>query len=144
MLVPSNRDTSNTTVRGRGGAPSRLHPDDARAPLQRAVAEEYASWFQALSDPTRILILAYLARQSEPVAVGQIVEDMQLGQSTVSHHLRTLLQVGFVSRRRERTKQLYHVNSNCITRFPAAADVVMGRAPAFPVSAAASATGEAI
>lgn len=95
-------------------------------PIDRDTAEEYAHWFQALSDPTRIIILSYLSRQDAAVSVGTIVTELEIGQSTVSHHLKTLLEVGFVSRTRDRTARLYAVNRNCITRFPAAADVIMG------------------
>ena len=94
--------------------------------LDREAAETYARWFHALSDPTRIIILSYLARQPEPLAVGTIVESLGLGQSTVSHHLRVLHEVGFVTRTRVRTNRLYAVNPNCLTQFPVAAEVVMG------------------
>lgn len=107
------------------------------AALDRDTAETYARWFQALSDPTRIVILSYLSRQPGPVSVGTIVTDLGMGQSTVSHHLKALLDVGFVTRTRDRTARLYTVNHNCITQFPTAADVVMGR-PARPADPAAS------
>jgi DNA-binding transcriptional ArsR family regulator len=99
------------------------------AALDRETAEVYAHWFQALADPTRVVILSYLSRQRDPVSVGTIVEDLGFGQSTVSHHLRTLHDVGFVTRARSRTNRLYAVNRQCITKFPAAAEVIMGCAP---------------
>jgi ArsR family transcriptional regulator, zinc-responsive transcriptional repressor len=108
--------------------PARLN-DLARATIDRETAEAYARWFHALSDPTRILILSYLSRQSGAVSVGTIVEDMGLGQSTVSHHLRALLDVGFLTQAREGTARLYAVNHDCVVAFPTAADVVMGRRP---------------
>ena len=113
---------------GLSGA-DRPEPTGEDIALDRSTAETYARWFQALSDPTRIVILSYLARRDHPVSVGTIVDDLRLGQSTVSHHLRTLLEVGFVAQTRERTNRLYAVNRSCITRFPIAADVVMGRDP---------------
>ena len=110
-------------------APSSPEPaspgEDGR--LEREVAETYARWFHALSDPTRIIILSYLARQPEPLAVGTIVENLSLGQSTVSHHLRVLHEVGFVTRKRVRTNRLYAVNPSCLQQFPVAAEVVMGK-----------------
>lgn len=99
----------------------------AAGALDRETAETYARWFQALSDPTRIIILNYLSRRSAPVSVGTIVNDLGMGQSTVSHHLKTLLGVGFVTQTRQATARLYAVNHRCVTRFPTAADVVMGR-----------------
>jgi DNA-binding transcriptional ArsR family regulator len=90
-------------------------------------AEIFARWFQVLADPTRIIILSYLSRRQQPAAVGTIAGDLGLGQSTVSHHLRILHEVGFVTRARSGTSRLYAVNRNCITQFPAAAEVIMGR-----------------
>jgi DNA-binding transcriptional ArsR family regulator len=60
------------------------------------------------------------------VPVGTIVGDLGIGQSTVSHHLRTLYEVGFVTRARSHANRLYAVNRNCIIRFPEAAEVIMG------------------
>ncbi|GAJ97920.1 transcriptional regulator, ArsR family [Geomicrobium sp. JCM 19055] len=44
--------------------------------------------FKALGDPTRIRILHLLAEKE--CSVGEIVEHLSLGQSTVSHQLRFL------------------------------------------------------
>lgn len=113
----------------------------ARA-IDRETAETYARWFQALSDPTRIIILSYLSRHRAPVSVGTIVDDLGIGQSTVSHHLKTLLGVGFVTQTRQATARLYAVNHRCITQFPTAADVVMGRSLApLPGAAPGAAPG---
>lgn len=99
--------------------------------LERSEAEQYASWFKALADATRIQIVTLLARSSEPLAVGQIVEAVAVGQSTVSHHLKGLAEVGFVLVEREGSFSRYRLNEECVDAFPSAADVVMGRpAPA--------------
>jgi ArsR family transcriptional regulator len=95
--------------------------------LDRRDAEVYARWFHALSDPTRVIILSYLARQHDPVPVGKVVADLGIGQSTVSRHLRILFEVGFVARARSHANRLYAVNRNCITRFPEAAELIMGQ-----------------
>lgn len=100
--------------------------------LARTTAEEYASWFKALADATRIQIVTLLARRGEPMSVGEIVAVVQVGQSTVSHHLKQLAEVGFVLVERQGTASFYRVNDACVECFPTAADVVMGR----PVPAA--------
>ncbi|WP_327085748.1 metalloregulator ArsR/SmtB family transcription factor [Nonomuraea sp. NBC_01738] len=97
------------------------------APLNRADAEEYASWFKALADATRIQIVSLLARRRAPMTVGEIVAASGVGQSTVSHHLKILADVRFVLVERQGTASLYRVNEACVSRFPTAADVVMGR-----------------
>jgi DNA-binding transcriptional ArsR family regulator len=103
------------------------------APLDRASAEEYASWFKALADATRIQLVSLLARRREPMTVGQIVEASGVGQSTVSHHLKILAEIRFVLVERRGTAGLYRINETCVRRFPTAADVVMGNpVPAAP------------
>ena len=102
-------------------------------PLERAAAEEYAAWFAALADGTRVQIVSLLARSGEPMTVGQIVAAVPVGQSTVSAHLRRLAEVGFVVAEHRGTASWYRINQACVECFPTAADVVMGR----PVPAAA-------
>ncbi|WP_326640325.1 metalloregulator ArsR/SmtB family transcription factor [Streptosporangium sp. NBC_01755] len=102
-------------------------------PLDREAAEEYASWFKALADGTRIQIVSLLARRREPMSVGEIVAAVGIGQSTVSHHLKILSEVRFVLVERHGTSSLYRINEDCVSCFPTAADVVMGNpVPAMP------------
>ena len=53
---------------------------------------------------------------------------MDVGQSTVSAHLKVLAGVGFVLADRRGTSVRYRVNDRCVDRFPTAADVVIGKA----------------
>lgn len=104
-------------------------------PLGRQAAEEYAAWFKALADGTRIQVVSLLARSGEPMTVGQIVAAVPVGQSTVSAHLKQLAEVGFVLVERRGTASLYRINEACVECFPTAADVVMGRlVPATPAA----------
>ncbi|WDF05266.1 ArsR/SmtB family transcription factor [Shouchella hunanensis] len=61
--------------------------------------------FKALSDPTRIRILHLLANKE--CSVGEIVEHLELGQSTVSHQLRFLKNLRLVKSRRAGTTIYY-------------------------------------
>jgi DNA-binding transcriptional ArsR family regulator len=97
--------------------------------IDRALAETYASWFRTLADPTRVQILSLLADSATAVTVGAIVEQVGVGQSTVSHHLKILAEARFVIVEHRNTSSLYRVNETCLTCFPSAADVVMGRQP---------------
>ena len=102
-------------------------------PLDRATASEYASWFKALADGTRVQIVSLLARAGRPMSVGEIVAAVAVGQSTVSAHLKVLAEVRFVLVEQQGTARYYRVNDECVACFPTAADVVMGRsAPARP------------
>ncbi|MGW1136244.1 ArsR/SmtB family transcription factor [Streptomyces zhihengii] len=94
--------------------------------LDRDTVEEYARWFRALADPTRIRIMRFLSGRPEPVPVGEIVDHLRLNQSTVSHHLKILHAVRFLTRRRAGASIRYAVNPRCITDFPSAADILIG------------------
>ena len=109
---------------------------DDDQPLDRATAAEFASWFKALADTTRIQIVSLLARRGTPMSVGEIVAAVDVGQSTVSAHLKVLAEVRFVLADHRGTATFYRVNEACVDCFPTAADIVMGRpAPQPPASA---------
>jgi L-amino acid N-acyltransferase YncA/DNA-binding transcriptional ArsR family regulator len=97
--------------------------------MPRAGAEQYAAWFRALSDPTRIQIVSVLRARQAPVKVGEIVAAVQVGQSTVSQHLKILGEIGFVLAERRGNAAYYRLNAACVDAFPTAADLVMGRRP---------------
>lgn len=61
--------------------------------------------FKALGDPTRIRILNLLCRKE--YSVNDIAEELNLGQSTVSHQLRFLKNLRLVKFRREGTTLYY-------------------------------------
>jgi DNA-binding transcriptional ArsR family regulator len=84
-------------------------------------AEEYANWFKALADPTRVRILNLLAQSAEPVCVCDIVDHFPLGQPAISHHLKVLRDVRFVVAERRGTFMHYRVNHACLAEFPEAA-----------------------
>src|SRR5271169_2954726 len=108
-------------------------------PLDRATANEYATWFKALADPTRIQIVTLLARRGTPMNVGEIVAAVEVGQSTVSAHLKVLADVRFVLADHQGTATYYRINEACVDCFPTAADIVMGRpVPVQPVPTPAS------
>ncbi len=102
-------------------------PKPAVEMLDRATATMWAKWFDALGDPTRVLILHLLAAEGRPLTVGEITERLDVGQSTVSHHLAKLTDTCFVLVERIGTSSLFRVNQACIDSFPSAADMVMGR-----------------
>jgi DNA-binding transcriptional ArsR family regulator len=107
--------------------------DAESRPLERATAVAYASWFRALADATRVQIVSLLARSGGPMSVGEITTSLEVGQSTVSEHLKILAGVGFVLSERHGTANRYRVNERCVACFPTAADIVMGRSvPGLP------------
>lgn len=95
--------------------------------LTREQAELYAGWFRCLADPTRLEILNLLAGERRPLSVGEIVAGVDVGQSTVSEHLRVLAETCFVLVEHRGTSSLFRINERCIDCFPSAAEFVMGR-----------------
>jgi len=65
----------------------------------------HAQMCQALADPTRILILYFLAEG--PHHVNELVEMLDVKQPTVSHHLKVLRDRGLVTATREGNAVLY-------------------------------------
>lgn len=109
----------------------------SEGPLERGTAAQYASWFRALADPTRVQIVSLLARHGQPMNVGAITAALDVGQSTVSEHLKILAGVRFVLAERRGTTVWYGINDQCVACFPTAADIVLGRSA--PAAAAAPA-----
>jgi len=68
--------------------------------------------FNAVAEPRRREILNYIALQERPV--NDIVAALDLGQPSVSKHLRVLLEVGLVRARRDGRKMLYRMNADAI------------------------------
>ncbi|MEU8679697.1 metalloregulator ArsR/SmtB family transcription factor [Streptomyces sp. NPDC048560] len=96
-------------------------------PLSHEDAVTYADWFKALADPMRIRVLNLLSAERRPMAVGEIVERLPIGQSTVSHHLKILAEVRFVLPERQGASTRYTVNATCLECFPAAVRAILGQ-----------------
>ncbi|GLZ32222.1 hypothetical protein Lesp02_44100 [Lentzea sp. NBRC 105346] len=89
-------------------------------------AARYAEWFACLAEPTRVRLVHAVATAGRAVTVGELTEWLGISQSTCSHHVRKLADVGFVLLRKEGTATLVTVNASCCTGLPHAADAVMG------------------
>jgi L-amino acid N-acyltransferase YncA len=60
------------------------------------------------------------------IRVGELAEKLGISQSTCSHHVRKLAEVGYVAVDKVGTSSVVSVNPACCTGLPHAADVVMG------------------
>lgn len=67
--------------------------------LDEFATRAYAHLFQALADPTRLAVVQHLA--SGEHRVRDLVDHMGLAQSTVSKHLRFLVECGLIDARPE-------------------------------------------
>ncbi len=68
--------------------------------------------FNAVAEPRRRQILDLLAGGER--AVGDLVEELGLGQPQVSKHLRVLREVGLVKAREEGRRRLYRVDGRAL------------------------------
>jgi DNA-binding transcriptional ArsR family regulator len=66
--------------------------------------------FNAIAEPRRRDILVFLAGRERPVA--EIVAELEMGQPSVSKHLKVLLHVGLVDVRRDGRQAFYRTNTD--------------------------------
>ncbi|MCX7305128.1 MAG: metalloregulator ArsR/SmtB family transcription factor [Hyphomicrobiales bacterium] len=87
-------------------APNLARPFDA----SRLLAQRFA----ALSHPARIDILKHLARL-DACCCGDVVQKFDLAQSTVSQHLKVLVEAGLVSFEPDRRRSRYRINREALS-----------------------------
>ncbi|RWL94721.1 MAG: winged helix-turn-helix transcriptional regulator [Mesorhizobium sp.] len=80
-------------------------PSETCAPDSRAVAARFA----ALSHPARIEILKHLSA-SRCCSCREVVDHLDLAQSTVSQHLKILVEAGLVRFEADRQRSRYAVD----------------------------------
>lgn len=76
-------------------------------PLPSELAEDLSVGFKALGDPHRVAMVDLLLRAGEPVCVVDIERHLPLAQSTVSYHLKFLVDAGILDRER-RGRWMYY------------------------------------
>ena len=72
------------------------------------MSERLAELFKALSDPTRVRIIARLA--DSEACVHELADELELGQSTVSHQLRLLRHLRIVRSRKNGRHVFYQLD----------------------------------
>jgi ArsR family transcriptional regulator len=71
-------------------------------------AQQRALVFKALADPNRLRLLSIVkASKSGESCVCDLIEPLDLGQPTVSHHLRILVEAGLLHREKRGTWAYY-------------------------------------
>ncbi|MGW5440777.1 helix-turn-helix domain-containing GNAT family N-acetyltransferase [Nocardia asteroides] len=94
--------------------------------LPTGEAATYAEWFACLAEPVRVRLLHAVATTPKGITIGALTEILGTSQSTTSHHVRKLADVGFVRLHKEGTATIVTVNEACCAGLPHAADAVMG------------------
>jgi ArsR family transcriptional regulator, lead/cadmium/zinc/bismuth-responsive transcriptional repressor len=80
--------------------------------LDEALAEELASTFKALADPTRLRMLSVLSGRE--LCVGELAAVLEMSVSAVSHQLRSLRLLRVVKSRREGRHIYYSLDDDHI------------------------------
>jgi ArsR family transcriptional regulator len=94
-------------------------PPLTAARLSPAEAATTATVFKALAHPHRVQLMNLLVRTGFPVCVCDLTEAMRLAQSTVSHHLRLLVQAGLLRREQRGIWAYYSVDHDGMRRLSA-------------------------
>ncbi len=81
-----------------------VYPD-----VQRLQADRMALIAKALGDPVRLQLVDVLRKHAGKVCVCELVPLFDLGQSTVSHHLKVLREAGLVGSERQGLWAYYYV-----------------------------------
>lgn len=100
--------------------------------------ETLADIFKALSDPTRLRLLALLSGQSIAMCngdcasqaflcVGALANQLGVSQSAVSQHLRILRQAGLVRGERRGAFMHYSINTQGVEAYHTLAAQIMGK-----------------
>lgn len=89
-------------------------------PIAEENASKLAGSLKALADPARLRLLSLVAAHAdEEACVCDLTEPLGLGQPTVSHHLRILVDAGYLTREKRGTWAYYRL-------VPGALDSVAG------------------
>lgn len=83
--------------------------------VARREAERMARVAKALGDPIRLQLVDVLRRHAGRVCVCELTPLFDVGQPTVSHHLRVLREAGVVSSERRGLWAYYYVRPDALT-----------------------------
>lgn len=79
-----------------------------RQPLDAEQATDLARLLKAIADPARLRLLSIVAAsEGQEACVCDLTEPIGLSQPTISHHLKVLLEAGFLSRSKRGTWHYY-------------------------------------
>ena len=89
-------------------------------PLDAAEAQEFARTLKALADPTRLRLVSLVAANSgSETCACDLIEPVGLGQPTVSHHLKILVDAGVLHREKRGVWSYYSLAAETLERIAA-------------------------
>jgi ArsR family transcriptional regulator len=121
MNVNERKSMKDLLVRdARAPASSDAHPACcaplAGPTLSSEEADATATLFKSLADPTRVRLVNMLANSPEPVCVCELNVQFDLGQPTLSHHLKKLVTAGLLIREQRGTWAYYSIDRDSLRR----------------------------
>ena len=85
------------------------------------VADTLAKMFKALGDPARVKLISLIAASPDAEAcLCDLTEPVGLSQSTVSHHMKQLVEAGLATREQRGRWAYYSVQGNALTTLASA------------------------
>ncbi|HEX5728391.1 metalloregulator ArsR/SmtB family transcription factor [Microbacterium sp.] len=91
-----------------------------REPLSAAAADDLARKLKALADPARLRLISIVAAsEGAEACVCDLTEPIGLSQPTVSHHLKVLMDAGFLTRSKRGTWAYYKLVPEAVAELSA-------------------------
>lgn len=84
--------------------------------ISSAEADATAGLFKALADPTRVRLVNVLANSPEPVCLCELNVHFDVGQPTLSHHLKKLVTAGLLRREQRGTWAYFWLDRDSLRR----------------------------
>ncbi|RDE08305.1 ArsR family transcriptional regulator [Pelagibacterium lacus] len=82
--------------------------------------DEIAAMMRALGHPVRLEILRILSARADSCCCNDVTDCLDLAQSTVSQHLKVLLDAGVIERHAQGTRNNYRVRHDRLSGFTGA------------------------
>lgn len=102
-----------------------------QAPLEAGDARVLATALKVLADPARLRLLSLIrCTAGGRATTGALAEKVGLTQPTVTHHLGSLFEAGFLDRERDGRQTWYSVNTDGLTAIRQLLDPSPPRPPA--------------
>ena len=131
MIIDMNRTTSyrQLSMCGHNGtvmteqtlsAPVTCSSTLTGVPLSAEDAQVFARIFKAIADPTRLRIVSLVAsHEGNEACVCDLIDPVGLGQPTVSHHLKVLVDAGVLHREKRGIWSYYSLKAETLERIAA-------------------------
>ncbi len=74
-------------------------------------AEQRATVFKALGEPTRLRIVDFLRRRGKEATGSEIADHVGISLALLCHHTDALVEAGLVTKRKEGQTSIWRVNS---------------------------------